>query len=215
MSTGLARVELAADAIEPGGEQSAHSQIGIAAVVDRFEFQVGGGGLAPPEGRRNTDSALPIIKTIGGIGGSSKSAAGGRRYELGLAQVRATRAGRWARTPPMKWKPSLTQAATPSGVKQQVRASMGRAGQPPEAAMDVGATASLIQEGLGSKRGDNTMLEGHTAHGLTHRAAQLSAARRASAWWIESSCWPGPSSGINCSTWIPCCSRAAIMSSMM
>jgi hypothetical protein len=43
-------IELVADAIEPGGEQASHGQIGIAAVVDRFEFQVGGLDLAAPEG---------------------------------------------------------------------------------------------------------------------------------------------------------------------
>ena len=35
--------------------------------------------------------------------------------------------------------------------------------------MDVRATASLSQEWLGSKRGDNVMLEGHTTHGLAHQ----------------------------------------------
>ena len=54
------------------------------------------------------------------------------------------------------------------GVKQQISVGIGRAGGT-EAAMDVRATASLIQEWLGSKRGDNVMLEGYTAHGLAYQ----------------------------------------------
>src|SRR5262245_53391654 len=93
----------------------------------------------------------------------------------------------------------LAHTATSLGVKQQIRACMGCMRGPPEAAMDMRTTASLIQEWLGSKRGDDVVLEGHTAHGLTHQQRVICSAR-ASAWWIESSCWPGPSSGINCST---------------
>jgi hypothetical protein len=35
--------------------------------------------------------------------------------------------------------------------------------------MDVGATAGLIQEWLGSKRGDDAVLQGHTAYGLAYQ----------------------------------------------
>src|SRR6266498_469437 len=63
----LAWIELAADAIESCSEEGAHGQIGIPAVVDRFELQVGGLGLTPPEGGGNADGPLPIIKTISGI----------------------------------------------------------------------------------------------------------------------------------------------------
>jgi hypothetical protein len=78
--------------------------------------------------------------------------------------------------PTDEMEPQLAQAAASLGIKQQVISSLGRTGRAPEAAMDMRATASLIQEGLGSKRGNHAMLEGNPAHGLAHQQCVIRSA---------------------------------------
>ena len=67
--------------------------------------------------------------------------------------------------------------AAPLGVEQQVSAGAGRVGGAPEAAMDVRATASLIQEWLGGKRGESAVPEGHAAHGLAYQQRVICSAQ--------------------------------------
>lgn len=58
---GIARMQLAADAIQPNRDQRAKRQIRIAAVVGRFELEVGRFRLSPPERRGDANRALPIV----------------------------------------------------------------------------------------------------------------------------------------------------------
>src|SRR5579859_6124575 len=55
-----------ADAVQPGGDQPAERQIGVAAVVGRLQLEVGGFRLAAPERRRNADRAFAIVEAVGG-----------------------------------------------------------------------------------------------------------------------------------------------------
>src|SRR5258708_4490733 len=163
----LARIERAADAVQPGGQQRTQRQVRVAAMVRRLQLQVGGFGLAAPKRRGNADGAFAVVEAVRGVRRAPEmrqqppvrvgagAGDGDERRQMGEHAADELVAER-------------TDAPTPAGVVQPVAAGVRRVWRAPEAEVDVRAAARLIQERLGGERGQYAMPPRDAAHCLAH-----------------------------------------------